>query len=92
MSSTTNTQTPWEVSLSRLLSSTGRAYVNVFLHFEPIGPLDDIAKAGPHENGLPPYVIPGGAWEEEALKNGPWKVVSSFLPEQLEGWHLTATI
>ena len=61
------------------VSSAGRAYVNVFLHFEPIGPLDDISKAGPQENGLPPYVIPGGSWEEEALKGGRWSVVSRKL-------------
>ena len=56
----------------------GRAFVNVFLHFEPIGPLDkDISESGPQEKGLPPYVIAGGNWEEEYLRSTPpWRVVS----------------
>ncbi|CAB9499639.1 Ankyrin Repeat [Seminavis robusta] len=55
----------------------GRAYVNVFLHFEPIGPLDDPEKAGPHADGLPPYVIAGGQWDREARKVGKWEVLDS---------------
>lgn len=58
----------------------GRAYVNVFLHFEPIGPLDKgIEASGPRPNGLPPYVIPGGNWEKEYFRANPggWDVPDS---------------
>ena len=59
----------------------GRSYVNVFLHFQPIGPLGDINKWGPEEGGLPPYVVPGGLWEPEYRKTNtkPWSVVRIVL-------------
>lgn len=59
----------------------GRAFVNVFLHFQPIGPLDKgVEESGGHENGLPPYVIPGGTWEKTYLReNIRWVVVSRMV-------------
>jgi len=43
---------------------------------EPLGPLgdDNLDKIGPHENGVPPYVIPGSLWEEQ------WK------EDNVDGW------
>lgn len=56
----------------------GRSFVNVFLHFQPIGPLGDVEEWGPHgdDEDLPPYVIPGGQWEPEYRKAAPkpWSV------------------
>ena len=58
----------------------GRSFVNVFLHFQPIGPLDDVEQWGPggEKGDLPPYVIPGGQWESEYRISGTkkWSVVS----------------
>jgi prolyl 4-hydroxylase len=57
----------------------GNFYANLFVHFEPIGPLD------PNEEGtydpaldIPPYVIPDSVWEKEWIKKHPrgWKEVS----------------
>lgn len=60
----------------------GNFFANVFLHFEPIGPLgdDNLGKLGLNENGAPPYIIPGSTWE------GEWKA------ENPEGWNLVRMI
>lgn len=40
----------------------GKFYANVFIHFEPLGPIDD-DHAEINVSGLPPYVVQGTAWE-----------------------------
>lgn len=57
----------------------GRFYANVFLHFEPVGPLQG-ETVGLNENGTPPYIIPGSLWENE------WKLSNP------EGWELVSGI
>jgi len=61
----------------------GRSFVNTFLHFQPLGPLGHAEKWGPigDNNDLPPYVVPGGPWEEEFYKAGtaPWSIVSAVV-------------
>lgn len=41
----------------------GKSYVNVFVHFETLGPLN--ADELPERGDLPPYIIAGSVWEEE---------------------------
>eukprot|EP00542_Grammatophora_oceanica_P014012 CAMPEP_0194033644 /NCGR_PEP_ID=MMETSP0009_2-20130614/6250_1 /TAXON_ID=210454 /ORGANISM="Grammatophora oceanica, Strain CCMP 410" /LENGTH=434 /DNA_ID=CAMNT_0038674359 /DNA_START=204 /DNA_END=1508 /DNA_ORIENTATION=- len=66
----------------------GRYYANVFVHFEPLGPLklQDLTdtnfeiRAEEQESlnhGLPPYVIPGSDWEEEWHQSNPdgWQLL-----------------
>ena len=57
----------------------GNFYANVFVHFEPLGPLD------PNDEGtydpnldIPPYVIPDSVWEKEWMKTNRqgWRGVS----------------
>jgi len=52
----------------------GKFFANIFVHFEPIGPLD-----GDHiENGdLPPYLIKGSSWEPEWRDKNPqgWELL-----------------
>jgi prolyl 4-hydroxylase len=56
----------------------GKFYANIFIHFEPTGPLND----GGDERGLlgdlPPYLIPGSYWESKWRKQNPkgWQDVS----------------
>ncbi|GKY97510.1 hypothetical protein MPSEU_000709200 [Mayamaea pseudoterrestris] len=57
----------------------GKFYANIFMHFEPIAPLNATEPAG--SSGLPPYLVPGSSWEPEwremypkgwELLNDPW--------------------
>eukprot|EP00529_Nitzschia_sp_RCC80_P005363 CAMPEP_0113520682 /NCGR_PEP_ID=MMETSP0014_2-20120614/44232_1 /TAXON_ID=2857 /ORGANISM="Nitzschia sp." /LENGTH=988 /DNA_ID=CAMNT_0000418581 /DNA_START=335 /DNA_END=3301 /DNA_ORIENTATION=+ /assembly_acc=CAM_ASM_000159 len=51
----------------------GNFYANCFVHFEPIAPIDGSSKYDPTLD-LPPYLIPGSAWETEWRKaNKGWK-------------------
>ena len=53
----------------------GNFYANCFVHFEPIAPIDGNSKYDPTLD-LPPYLIPGSAWEAEWRKdNKGWKKV-----------------
>ena len=53
----------------------GNFYANCFVHFEPIAPIDGSSKYDPTID-LPPYLIPGSAWETEWRKeNKGWKKV-----------------
>lgn len=58
----------------------GRFYANAFLHFEAIGPLDDIEKCGPHDDGLPPYIVPNSYWVDDWRKRNPrgWTLLHPF--------------
>jgi hypothetical protein len=38
-------------------------YANIFIHFEPIAPLNSTIPAS--SSGLPPYLVPGSSWEPE---------------------------
>ena len=56
----------------------GWFFANVFMHFEPIGSLDQTEKSRYNPDlDLPPYLIPGSKWEEEWKKQNPqgWKGV-----------------
>lgn len=47
----------------------GRHMANVFIHFEPIGPMGGEVEYG--KTDLPPYVIPGSPEEEHWRKHNP---------------------
>jgi hypothetical protein len=49
----------------------------VFIHFEPIGPLDDSLLEINH-SGLPPYVLEGSSWEPEWRDSNPdgWSLLT----------------
>ena len=61
----------------------GRFYANIFVHFEPTGALTyrsdtnladilmDQVGGVAISHGLPPYIIPGGKWEAEWIKENP---------------------
>lgn len=54
----------------------GRFMANVFIHFEPIGPVgDDLSTTG----DLPPYVVPGSDEEANWRRQNPngWKIMES---------------
>mmetsp|Transcript_4709 Transcript_4709/g.7336 ORF Transcript_4709/g.7336 Transcript_4709/m.7336 type:complete len:447 (+) Transcript_4709:128-1468(+) len=42
----------------------GKYFANLFVHFEPLAPLEGGSCYDP-ELGLPPYLIPGSSWEKE---------------------------
>ena len=57
----------------------GKFFANLFVHFEPVGPLDP-AKAVPEDpdrGDIPPYIISGTPWEREWKSQNPngWKNV-----------------
>lgn len=58
----------------------GSFYANAFLHFETIGPLNDIKKCGSHADGLPPYIVPNSDWVEDWRKRNPrgWTLLHPF--------------
>jgi hypothetical protein len=60
----------------------GNFYANVFIHFEPIAPLDpnDPGTYDPNLD-IPPYVIANSKWETDWVQSNPkgWKGVSSTL-------------
>jgi prolyl 4-hydroxylase len=47
----------------------GRFMANVFIHFEPIGPIDGELEIG--KSDLPPYIIPGSSEEPNWRKKNP---------------------
>lgn len=55
----------------------GEFYANVFVHFEPMGPLDD-SQLEINQSGLPPYVLEGSSWEPEWRDDNPkgWSLLS----------------
>jgi prolyl 4-hydroxylase len=55
----------------------GEFYANVFVHFEPMGPLDD-SQVEINKSGLPPYVLEGSSWEPEWRDANPkgWSLLS----------------
>ena len=57
----------------------GKYFANVFIHFEPIGPLDADPDAPPYDKDIPPYLIPGSQWEETWRENNPdgWSIEDS---------------
>lgn len=59
----------------------GRYYANIFVHFEPLGPLDGSLpqREGPD---LPPYLLNNSPWEGQWRKDNPhgWKL-EEHLPE-----------
>ncbi|CAB9517636.1 Ankyrin Repeat [Seminavis robusta] len=58
----------------------GNFYANAFLHFEGIGPLNDLTKCGPNQDGLPPYIVPGSFWVDDWKKRNPkgWTLLDPF--------------
>ena len=80
----------------------GKFYANVFVHFEPIGPLDP---NGPDNydpvEDLPPYLVPGSRWAATWRHSHPngYKGVSTicmtsqrhFLPTAMEKWENRCT-
>lgn len=58
----------------------GNYFANVFVHFEPVGPLDPSANSTYDvQLDLPPYLIPGSKWESEWKQANPqgWRGVSA---------------
>jgi prolyl 4-hydroxylase len=59
----------------------GKFYANVFVHFEPVGPLDPEAEPeraiDSSSLDLPPYLIPDSPWEKQWISQNPtgWKGV-----------------
>jgi prolyl 4-hydroxylase len=52
----------------------GRFMANLFIHFEPIGPLSDVGsreESIEQRTGLPPYIIPGSTAAEEWAETYP---------------------
>ena len=47
----------------------GEYYANIFVHFEPIGPLE--MQAGQQDTNFPPYLIPDMPWTEEWKSDHP---------------------
>ena len=62
----------------------GEFYANVFVHFEPMGPLDD-SQVEINTSGLPPYVLEGSSWEPEWRDANPkgWSLLTK--PNQYSG-------
>lgn len=52
-------------------------YANIFIHFEPIAPLNSSEPAD--TSGLPPYLVPGSSWEPEWRDNNPsgWELLKN---------------
>lgn len=46
----------------------GGFYANVFIHFEPLGALDDEIR---YDEKIPPYLIPNSKWEETWWRHNP---------------------
>jgi prolyl 4-hydroxylase len=68
------TMEPWDMVLyeshsvihGRPFPMDGTFFANVFVHFEPIGPLEtDADLRSRPEAELPPYIIPDSPWEKE---------------------------
>jgi prolyl 4-hydroxylase len=55
----------------------GKFFANCFVHFEPLGPLDQ-SEISVNNGDLPPYLIPGSQWEAEYRLKHPdgWSVLS----------------
>jgi len=54
----------------------GNYFANLFIHFEPIGPLDPDEESNYDPNlDIPPYIIPDSVWEKEWVRSNPsgWK-------------------
>ena len=86
------TMEPWDILLyeshsvihGRPFPLDGQFYANVFVHFEPIGPLvlDDNTSATTEleeESALPPYLVPSSSWEEEWRRENPdgWQLLKN---------------
>lgn len=65
----------------------GNYYANVFVHFEPVAPLDpDDPDTYDPERDIPPYLIPDSDWEIEWMRGNPqgWQGVSNNERSQRE--------
>lgn len=65
-----------------LLHTAGKYFANAFIHYEPIGPLDQdpLERKNARDNGVPPYLISGSYWEEQWWIDYPdgWELVCPF--------------
>jgi prolyl 4-hydroxylase len=65
----------------------GRYYANIFVHFEPIGPLG--SSEVNYTSDLPPYLIPGSVWESEWRHDNPDGWIQDPLSLVLRGDFMT---